>query len=252
MRSQTGSIWPWIIVVAAVPMLGSCGVKNDIQAAVSGCDEFQAGAQAVAKLDVDAKVKAFLQASAELKEVSNGIKADLKLACINIATDLGETDRWSGDNSDSALTNGDKTGACDVAASKIDAIMTATTQAGASCALEVSGGQCTIDAEAQASCEAACKADVKCTEPTVEVRCPPAELSVQCDAECKADAVCEGRQDVAANCMGKCESECQGECRGELRGTTAGGCAGTCEGKCDGVATPAGGMVGCTGTCEGR
>ena len=247
MRSQTVSIWPWIMVVAAVPMLSSCGVKNDIQAAASGCDEFQAGAQAVATLEVDAKVKAFLQASAELREVSNGIKADVKLACINIATDLGEADRWSGGDSDSALTD-----ACNVAASKIDAIMSATVQAGASFALEVSGGQCSIDAEAQASCEAACKADVKCTEATVEVRCPPAELSVQCDAECKADAVCEGHTDVAANCMGKCESECQGECKGELRGTTAGGCAGTCEGKCDGVATPAGGMVGCTGTCEGR
>jgi hypothetical protein len=252
MRLQTTSIWPCIMGVAAMPMLSSCGLKNEIQAAAGGCDEFQAGGQGVAALEIDAKVKAFTQASAELREVSDGIRADVKLACINIAKDLGETDRWSDDNSDSALSNADKTGACDVAASKIDAIMAATIQAGASFALEVSGGQCAIDAEAQASCEAACKADVTCTEATVEVRCPPAELSVQCDAECKAEAVCEGRADVAANCMGKCESECQGECKGELRGTTVGGCMGMCEGKCDGVATPSGGMAGCTGTCEGR
>src|SRR5678815_1580599 len=157
MRLQTSSVWPWIMGVAAMPTLSSCAVKNDIQAAVSGCDEFQAGGQAVASLEIDAKVKAFTQASAELRDVGNGIKADVKLACINIAKDLGETDRWSGDDSDSSLSNGDKTGACDVAASKIDAIMAATIQAGASFALEVSGGQCAVDAEAQASCEAACK-----------------------------------------------------------------------------------------------
>jgi hypothetical protein len=243
---------PWIIVVGAVPIVSSCALKNDIQAAASGCDEFQAGDQGVATLDIDAKVKAFAQASAELTEVGNGIKADVKLACINIAKDLGETDRWSGDDADTALSNADKTGACDVAASKIDAIMAASVQAGASFALEVSGGQCAIDAEAQANCEAACKTNVTCTEPTVEVRCPPAELSVQCDAECKADAVCQGRADLEANCMGKCESECQGECKGELNGTTVGGCAGMCMGKCDGVATPAGGMANCTGTCEGK
>src|SRR5258706_3878990 len=173
MRSQISSTWPWIVFVAAVPMLSSCGVKKDIQdiqAAASGCDEFQSGGQAVATLDIDAKVKAFAQASSELKVVGDGIKADVKSACINIAKDLGETDRWSGDDADSALSNADKTGACDVAAGKIDAIMTASIQAGASFALEVSGGQCAIDAEAQASCESACRADVTCTEATVMVR----------------------------------------------------------------------------------
>ena len=130
--------------------------------------------------------------------------------------------------------------------------MTASIQAGASFALEVSGGPVRSRCRGAGDCEAACKADVTCTEATVTVRCPPAELSVQCDADCKAEAVCQGRADVEANCMGKCESECQGSCKVELRGTTEGGCAGMCEGKCDGVATPKGGMASCTGTCEGR
>jgi hypothetical protein len=252
MRMNAISALPWIISVAAVSVLSNCALKNDVQAATSGCDEFQSGDQAVATLDIDAKVKAFAQASLELRNLGNGIKADVKLACINMARDLGETDRWSDDDADSALSNADKTGACDVAASKIDAIMTASIQAGASFALEVSGGQCTIDADAQANCEIACKTDVTCTEATTLVRCPPAELSAQCDAECKAEAVCQGRVDAEANCMGKCESECAGTCSGELRGTTVGGCMGSCEGKCDGVATPTGGMANCTGTCEGR
>src|SRR5882762_8724251 len=66
MRMKTVSALPWFIVLAAVPMLSSCAIKNDIQAAASGCDEFQAGGQAVAGLDINVKVKAFAQASAEL------------------------------------------------------------------------------------------------------------------------------------------------------------------------------------------
>jgi hypothetical protein len=252
MRMKTISALPWFIVAAIGPMLSSCAIKNDIQEAASGCDEFQAGGQAVGALDINVKVKAFAQASAELRDLGNGIKTDVKVACVNIAKDLGETDTWSADNADSSISNSGKTGACDVAASRIDAIMTAGIQAGANFALEVSGGQCAIDAEAQASCETACKTNVTCTEATTEVRCPPAELSVQCDAECKAEAVCQGRVDLEANCRGKCEAECAGTCSGELHGKTEGGCTGMCVGKCDGTATPAGGMANCTGTCEGR
>jgi len=251
MRLKTSSCLTWFMFAAALPLMSSCALKHDVQAAATGCDEFQTGT-AVATLEIDGKVKAFAQASADLRDIGNVIKADVKVACVNIAKDLGETDRWTDDDADGSLSNADKTGACDVAAAKIDAIMTASVQAGASFALEVSGGQCTVDAEAQASCEAACKADAKCVEGTVTVRCPPAELSVQCDTECKATAVCQGHAALEANCMGKCESECTGSCSGELRGTTVGGCTGMCEGKCDGVATPAGGMASCTGTCEGR
>jgi len=253
MRLKTRSVLPWTILVAAVPVMSSCALKNDLEEAASGCDEFQAGGEAVGTLKIDAKVKAFAQASAELKQVGDGIKADVKLACINIAKDLGEADRWSDDDADSALSNSDKTGACDVAASRIDAILTsASADLGASFALEVSGGQCSIDAEAQASCEASCKTDVTCTEGTVEVRCPPAELSVQCEAECKAESVCQGRVDIETNCTGKCEAECAGTCSGEMRGKTEGGCMGMCEGKCDGIKTPREGMANCAGTCEGR
>lgn len=258
MRLKTISSVPWFIFLAALPVMSNCALKHDAQALATGCDEFQSGGDAIATLDIDVKVKAFAQASAELKTLGDGIKADVKTACVNIAKDLGETDTWSADTDDSSLSNAGKTGACDVAAIKIDAIMTAAVTAGASFALEVSGGQCVVDAEAQASCEAACKTDVTCTEATTTVRCPPAELSVQCGAECMAQATCQGRVDAEANCTGKCEAECAGTCSGELRGTTVGdgtpgsGCAGMCEGKCDGTATPKGGMASCTGTCEGR
>jgi hypothetical protein len=252
MRTRLIRALPWILVVVAAPAFTDCALKNDVQQVASGCDEFALGGTAVAQLNMNAKVKAFVQASSELKVVGDGIKADVKLACINIAKDLGETDRWSDDDSDGATSNGEKTGACDVVATKIDAIMTAGAQAGANFALEISGGECSVDVDVQVGCEAACRTDATCTEPSVEVRCAPAELTGQCSAECKAEAICQGRVDVAANCMGKCESDCVGSCAGELRGTTEGGCSGMCEGKCDGIATPAGGTASCTGTCEGK
>src|SRR5260370_42688320 len=93
MRVQTSSIGPWIIGVAAMPIVSSCGLKNDIQAAASGCDEFQAGGEAVTTLAINAKVKAFAPASAEVREVSNGTKADVKPASPNPGKDLGATDR---------------------------------------------------------------------------------------------------------------------------------------------------------------
>ncbi|HMJ51718.1 MAG TPA: hypothetical protein VK540_06560 [Polyangiaceae bacterium] len=253
MRLKTSSALPWIIFVAAVPVMSGCALKNQIEDAASGCNEFEAGGDAVGSLSIDGKVKAFAQAAAELKQVGDGIKADVKLACVNIAKDLGETDRWSADNADTAISNSGKTGACDVAAGRIDAILTAASaDLGANFALQVSGGECTVDAEAQASCEATCQTDVTCTEGSVEVRCPPAELSVQCEGECKAEATCEGRADVETECTGKCEAECAGTCDGELHGKTEGGCEGICEGKCDSMATGRGGMANCMGTCEGR
>jgi hypothetical protein len=241
-----------LLVLAAIPVSAGCGIKNDIEEATGGCDEFNGGSEAVGSLDVDVKVKAFTQASAELKSVGESIKADVKKACIQIATDLGESDRWSGDDSDDAISNSGKTGACDVVAVKIDSIMSAAADAGANFALQVSGGECTVNASVQADCEATCQTDVKCTEPSVETRCEPAELSGTCDAECQANAICEGQVQAAANCMGSCEAECEGSCSGELRGTVEGGCDGMCEGKCDGVATPKGGMANCEGKCEGR
>jgi len=245
-------VFPSILMLASAGAVTNCALQQDLQAAASGCDEFSAGGDAVANLDLDVNVKAFAQASSELKVVTDGIRMDVKQACVNIAKDLGETDRWSDKDDDASISNSQKTGACDVVAGRIDAIMTAGAAAGANFALAISGGECSVDVGVQANCEADCKTDVKCTEATIETRCAPAELTGQCDVECKGEATCQGQVNALANCMGKCESECQGECKGELRGTVEGGCAGSCEGKCDGVATPKGGITTCTGTCEGK
>jgi hypothetical protein len=216
------------------------------------CGEFGQGGDAVQTANIDGNVKAYVAAAADLKILGDGIRGDVKGACINIARDLGEADRWSTDDSDDAISNGAKTGACDVASARIEAILTAGATASANFALEITGGQCEIAVETQVSCEETCKTDKSCTEATLEQRCDPAQLVVECSAECKAEATCQGRVDRAANCMGKCQSECVGKCGGECNGTTTGGCEGSCEGKCDGAKTAAGGTADCAGTCEGK
>ncbi len=248
MRLKTLWVGPTLVLGLSLPCLMDCSDAADL---ASGCDELNGGAEAVAKLDVDAKLKTFITATADLKTIADRIKADVKTACVGMSTSLGLMDTWTAlGDSDDAISNPNKTGACDQASVKIQAIMAANPSANAT--LIVSGGQCTVDANLQAMCEATCKSDVMCTEPDITVRCEPGQLTGECSANCNANAFCEGSAMVAANCMGACEAECQGTCNGSCTGTITGGCSGTCEGKCDGVATPAGGMANCTGTCEGK
>ena len=239
------------MLALSLPGLMDCAAAKEAGELAGGCDELNGGVDAVGKLDIDVKLKAFVSATAELQSVAVKIKGEVKAACVAIATDLGATDTWTSlGDSDDAISNTMKTGACDQASVNIDAILKANATVTAT--LIVSGGQCTVDANFQASCEGSCKADVTCTEPDITVRCDPGQLSGQCSGTCNAMAVCEGSATVQADCQGTCEAECTGTCSGACTGTVTGGCMGTCEGKCDGVATPAGGMANCAGMCEGK
>jgi hypothetical protein len=255
MRSTIYTVVRCITLGTAVAALGGgCRINtSDIgENFETECDEFGHGGDAVASASIDGNVKAYVAAVADLKLLGDTLRGDVKGACINICRDLGEADRWSTDDSDDAISNAAKTGACDVASAKIESIMTAGATLSANFAIEVTGGQCDIAFAAQQTCEETCKTDVNCTEATIEKRCDPAQLTVECSVECKAEATCQGRADRAANCMGKCESECVGKCAGECNGTTTGGCEGRCEGKCDGTKTAAGGSADCGGKCEGK
>lgn len=254
MRSRIITAVHCLLVGSAVALLASgCRVNTEDPEKnfETDCDEFGRGSDAVASASLDKNVKAYVVAVADLRSLGATIRGDVKAACVNICRDLGEEDRWSSDNSDDSISNAAKTGACDVAAAKVDAILTAGSTASANIALQITGGQCEVAADAQAQCEETCKTDVNCTEATIEKRCEPAQLVVECAAECKGEATCQGRADVAANCMGKCQSECVGKCAGECNGTTTGGCAGSCEGKCDGEKTAPGGKADCE-KCEGK
>ena len=234
---------PTLVVGLALPGLIDCGdgTSNPLT-----CDEFSAGGSALAGVSIDAKFKAFVTAAADLQAIATTMKTEVKTACANIATGLGETDSWTAQgDSDAAVSS-----ACNAASAGIKAVMDAN--ANVTATVIVSGGQCSVAADAQLECEGSCKADVSCTEPMLEARCSPGDFSAVCDAECKGSATCQGSAMVQAECQGTCEAECTGTCSGACSGTITGGCTGMCTGTCNGMATPAGGMANCMGTCEGK
>jgi hypothetical protein len=243
-----------------------CGSVKDLQQAASGCDEINQGPEATAQLSVDANVKTFAQASAELKAVAKNIKVEVKAACVDICNRLQVADTWSthGDD-DASISNDQKTGACDKAAAEIDVIMREV-KATANFALVVTPAVCTANTEVQASCESSCHVDAACTPGQIDVvtRCDPAMLSVQCQGTCNASAVCEGTAEVAAQCDGTCDATCHGTCAGTCMteagtaaadGTTCSGkCKGTCKGTCSGechVTAESGISCGATASCRG-
>jgi hypothetical protein len=236
-------------VLALAVSSGGCSAANNLQQAASGCDEFNGGAASVASLSIDANTKAFVTASADLVAVSAKMEDAVYTACKGICTDLGVPDTWSS----KAAKDDQVTEACNQASAKIKAILDAQAQAQATCTLAVSGGQCTVDVNAEVSCTGQCMGAASCTPPDITVACDPGQLSGQCSGKCQAMATCEGTVMVAAQCQGSCEADCQGSC---TPGTAPkihceGTCMGTCYGKCDATATGASGMASCMGVCSG-
>jgi hypothetical protein len=244
-------------LVAAIAIAGCISPNSDVLDGTDGCDPGE---------DIDPTVRRFLEASREFGDAAAALEDDVFQACAKIAGDLGAPDSWSQLEGQDAVSNASGTGACDVAAAKVEAALLAAGQANAQIAVTVTRGQCRYDFEAQAACEAACAP--ACDPGTVETRCEPGELSVMCTAECTAGSTCEGSAELPANCMGECESTCQGHCAGtcvsddgavsvndpNCRGKCSSACNGTCRGLCkveapEGVAC--GASVRCTGSCTG-
>ena len=146
--------WPILAGAMLSPLLVDCGAAKDFQELSAGCNEVSQGTDAVGRLEIDASVKAIATASAELKASAARIKTDVKAACVDVCNRLGMEDTWSsyGDD-DKAISNADGTGACDVAAREINAIMIEA-KGSAHFALVVTEPKCTVDTDFQASCEA--------------------------------------------------------------------------------------------------
>jgi hypothetical protein len=231
------------------------------------CPEYQVGSTIDSSTDVDVRVHAFMQASADLGGLSASLRAAVKTACIGVATDLGAQDSWSAHgDSDDAISNSGGTGACDVARAHAVAIMQG--HVNANFALVVARGHCYPDFDAETKCEAGCQSQTKCTPGTVETRCTPGHLNMVCQDKCAEQSYCEGTIDVQTQCEGSCEAECAGSCSGSCtdeaghrtdndpscHGKCKGHCSGTCNGRCqidvsEGV--QCGSSVTCTGTCLG-
>src|SRR5436190_7025644 len=113
-----------------------------IKGSAEGCDEFTVGGQVDANLKVNPKVRAFMQAASDFGTNADEIKTAVMTACTKIATDLGVADTWSAiQDSDKAITNEQRTGACDAAGGKIQQILEDAGKVNAHVALAVSKGE---------------------------------------------------------------------------------------------------------------
>jgi hypothetical protein len=253
---------------------GGCSVASNVaQAAIDGCNEFPSQIDGV-QLSGDAY--AFVHAGADLVNIAGTLENDVLTACEGIANDLGATDTWTamGPNNGGS-TQAEMQQACSAANDAIKKLIGQGGSVTANCALAVQGGQCTVDADVEAKCEASCSGMASCTPPMANVSCSPGDLSVMCQGSCSGGATCEGTGMVQATCQGSCQADCtgtctpptaaaihcEGSCAGNCNGTctvngtatqTTGTCSGTCSGTCDAVCTYTPGSPGhCEGTCNG-
>jgi len=209
--------------------MGLGDLKNQVQGATE-CPDFMT-LEGIARVNFEkefamdargaAKIRAALNAAAEVRGLSADIEAELRAACGKLARDLGE--RPNGDNAKAE---------CQAAARGIAALKA---KARGSFELDVVPPHCSASMDAMAECAGKCEAQVKPGK--VDVKCEGGELSGRCDAKCE----------------GKCELEaaasCQGTCHGSCQAQFSGSCSGKCQGKCDGKATK--GAAECAGRCEG-
>jgi hypothetical protein len=246
-----------IAAVVAVSSGGCSAVDNaasNIQGLASGCDAFSQGSSAIDSLSIDGDTKAFVSASATLSSFVSTAEGDVLTACIAINKDLGVTDTWSAMAPEAgAAPDSEVTAACNAAATKIQAILSANAQAG--CALVYSPAHCTVDETKEVQCESSCSSNTTCQPGNITTLCSPAEITGECSGSCNAGACCEGTIQNVAQCNGSCALDCTGTCDSKpCSGTHCGGvCVGTCSGDCT-LATDAqvncGAHVNCRGGCS--
>ena len=217
------------VLAAALPLFAS-----------TGCGDAAALIGVECEASFAAKATSLQGACTALVDGAGSIKADVALACYNIATDLGD-DTLTEPGAD--VADDEVTTLCNAASASLSVAI----EAAGGIEIAINGGGCEVNADAQFSCEASCDVSGGCDPGSIEVRCDPGELSVSCEGSCEANAYCEGSATVEANCEGSCEGTCTGTCEGNCEGTcegtqSSGSCAGTCEGKCSAK---------CTGSCKG-
>ena len=176
-----------------------------------------------ADVRANAKVKAFVKATADLVEASVQMETLATTACKNMGRDLGLTEADMLPRSDEPGASAEA--ACGALSARISAIM----QSGIYVRAQVTPPQCQADFQAKAQCDAAC--DVQIDPGQIVASCEPAKLSGYCQGKCVGG--CEGR------CQGQCDGQCSaqdasGQCNGSCSGTCTGSCDATCHARCEG------------------
>lgn len=244
---------PVVVLGLASPMLANCGVLGggkinagggvlgDIAEGAQGCDEFDAGD--IAKLDFSAKggaalngqIKAFLDASAQLKDATAKMEIGLVESCGMLGKDLGMKEEEL-----KAEPKGDGKAAekvCTAVAGKVKAMVDATAKG--KITLTITEPKCFSDIDLMMKCFDECGSPIKGGQ--LEVSCKGGEISGSCEAQCKGSCTV----DAGAQCAGSCKGSCSGKCEANFTGT----CGGKCDGKCDGKASKG---AECKGVCEGK
>jgi len=260
----------------ALPLLGAgCSEDNPISDATSAlcCDDFEVGADlSGADFDLsgeaDVRFKAFAQAGSDLAAVATATLDDVRLACENIARDLGATEAQvtmaEGTSGRAAVTAW-----CDLAVAQIDAKIGAngSGELGARLAINFEPPACEIAVNATLDCKGGCNVEAGCEVDAEPPTCTGGKLTVECSGSCmgEANAAVSCTGECTGSCTGSCTAtaeapsiQCQGRCEGECTANANGGGSGfaadgTCNGFCSGTCTPMGGtaMASCEGTCQG-
>jgi hypothetical protein len=255
-----------LLAVVFAGASGCIAAESKVLEATEGCDELVEGN--AASLDIDPQAKEFILASEEVAASIRTISDDVFVACSAMAYDLGATDTWSGyESMKDRISNDSDTGACDVALLRIDEHLNTASAADVDIRVAMAEGECHVEFDDQATCDAECAGNTTCEPGAIEARCEPGSISSICNGSCLAGAFCVGTAEVSANCEGSCQAMCEGQCAGKCYGVdgtiTEGGachgkcaarCLGKCSGECEvdasaGIACGAG--VYCRGTCDG-
>jgi hypothetical protein len=207
-------------------LLGGVAGNCPDMAKIEAIESFDFEKEFKLKADVAAKIKAGAEAAVEMKALSDKIDGDLKVACGNLAHDLGA----QGDFKDGQE-------ACK-AASKAIADVKAKFGASAKVKLEATEPHCGVEVHAYADCAGHCDATVK--PGSAQVKCEGGKLQGQCSGKCQGE------------CEASAAAQCTGECRGTCDADVKGACSGKCGGKCDGKVMDAKANGKCDGTCEGK
>lgn len=225
----------WMRRAAVGVVLGATAI---VSASCTGLGDFSTKACPQLRPDVDAlnvsyandpavnaKVRAFVQATKDI--VGAAAEADRLAAeaCMRMGIDLGVPPQAM--SPDATARGGQRAkGACDPVATRIAELQAQ----GIGVSAHISVPQCQADVQAEANCRGGCQASL---DPGyVIANCQPGQLS----------GFCQG------TCVGQCDGSCFGQCNGtctqrDAAGNCAGACQGECRGNCDAV---------CHAYCEGQ
>ncbi len=231
--------WPIVFAGLAGPFVTNCAGASKLpgnanlpggsgncpdMTKVEAIDSFDFEKEFTLKVEVAQKIKAGVEAAAEMNALSAKVESDLTAACGTLAKDLGDTGRY--------------TNAQDACKAAQKAIGDAKAKLGPNAKLVVEGSEptCSADIKVYGDCAARCDASLKPGE--ADAKCEPGKLQGKCSGQCTGEC--------NASAAALCSGECSGTCDADIKGI----CSGTCSGKCDGKATPAGAE--CGGRCEGK